>query len=283
MISGKPLRYIREDKLLPGDVFLSQGGDKESGWIAAFTRGPYSHAAIYLGNQCLFESIDDGVGFKALAIVKACSNPGHGSFVLLDVSHYERLEIRRHPILRNQCQTDEGRRHLGDRLIEYLTAENGKEYPPYVYLARTVRYLPWVIVYPVLRGIAAYQGEAIKVVPGMFCSQLVVSALRRVHADPLKRNCWGRKIPPENVAPNLLQSGLSRLEPVTDKAIFDQSCDCKDAAANQWFVDQLQETQDIMIEMMNKKRAQRLRRGLHALDTKWVQLKKFLNRLPGRR
>jgi hypothetical protein len=85
--------FIRGDLLLPGDVLLSRGVDKESDWIARATFGPYSHAAIYHSNYCVFESIDDGVGFSKLDIAKVCTKDNRRS-VLLDVSKYRKLEIQ---------------------------------------------------------------------------------------------------------------------------------------------------------------------------------------------
>lgn len=281
-MSGSPaspaaVRYVRADRLLPGDVFLSRGTDKDSNWIAWTTLGPFSHAAIYHSNHCLFESIDDGVGYTGLDIAKACRNPGHGAIVLLDVSQYLKLEIRRHPVLEQACATSQGRRDIEDRLSEWLIPKNGFEYPALTALARAVPYVPSFAVLPILWAVARFQGEPTKVVPGMFCSQLVASALEDLGAYPLKRRFFDRKISPEQISPNRLQSCRSRLTPVQG-AIVDEDFRCDGDGSQQWFLDQLKTVQTQRLEILNKSRAQALRTTISQVDNQYRRIKELTER-----
>lgn len=137
---------------------------------------------------------------RRLAAIRAV-----GPVVLLDVSNYRKLEIRRHANIAKHCQTSGGRYDIEDELIEYLTSENGAEYSALVALSKAVPNVPSVIVLPILSAVAWFQTEPIKVVPGMFCSQLVASALGELGAYPLRNDWLGRRIPPEKISPNRLR------------------------------------------------------------------------------
>ena len=57
------------DKLRPGDVIFSTERAKESFVIRWFTRSPYSHAAIYLGDGLYAEAVDVGVRARSVTTV----------------------------------------------------------------------------------------------------------------------------------------------------------------------------------------------------------------------
>lgn len=265
--------FIRGDLLLPGDVLLSRGVDKESDWIARVTFGPYSHAAIYHSNYCVFESIDDGVGFSKLDIAKVCTKDNRRS-VLLDVSKYPKLEIRRHPAVEKCCSTSDGQRAIEDGLAECLIAENGLQYPPLPALARAVPFVPSFMIYPILWGVARYQGECPKVVPGMFCSQLVAAALEHLKAAPLS-NSFGIKARPEGISPNSFQSFRSRLK-VVHHAIVHEDCGCEDEASNQRFLNELKDNQSRLLKLAPKQLTQQNRVAKSDFDKQYERIKEFL-------
>jgi len=272
-MSGTPTpraatRYVRADRLLPGDVFLSRGGDKDSTWIARSTFGPFSHAAIYDGNHFLFEAIDDGVGYTKLNLARACRNPGQGSFILIDVSHYNKLEIRRHPAIEEACKTLEGRRNVIDQLIGWLGPKNGLEYPALSTLAKAVPFVPWPLAFALLWVIARFQGEPSKVVPGMFCSQLVACALRDLDAEPLQSTFWGQIMTPEKISPNRLQSRKTQLK-LVDDIIVDDKYPCECDASQQYFLEQMRQLQDQTNAMVAKCGAMERRKALLDLENRY--------------
>lgn len=266
-------RYVRGDLLLPGDVLLSRGGDKESDWIAWATFGPYSHAAIYHTNYCVFESVDDGVGFSKLQIDKICTKDNQ-RHVLLDVSKYAKFEIRRHPVVEQCCATADGRRAIEDKLTKCLIAENGLQYPALPALARAVPYFPFFMVYPFLWVVARWQRECPKVVPGMFCSQLVAAALEHLAAPPLNDFC-GIKIRPEEISPNRFQSFRSRLTLVRN-AIVTEDCGCSDDRSSRAFLDALRTNQAIVLKTAGKELAQQQRVAMSDFDKQYKRIKEFL-------
>lgn len=215
-------RYLRAKELLPGDVLLSRGAGPESDAIARYTFGPYSHAAVYIHFGVIFEAIADGVGFTGLEIVRWC-DAGRG--YLLDVSNYACLEVRRHPILAAECATVEGQRSVSERLGRFLVPENGKQYPPLTALAYAVPWAPAVVVRPFLGVAAQRMGEQKVIAAGMFCSQLVCEALKKLNGEPLQHGFFGRTLPSRNVSPNHLRSPQSLLQVVPD-VVVDSTFPC---------------------------------------------------------
>ena len=64
-------RYeIRVGDLQPGDILLYRNGRKSivSSLIRRFTRSPYSHAAVYLGDGKIFEAVISGIKINRLEI-----------------------------------------------------------------------------------------------------------------------------------------------------------------------------------------------------------------------
>jgi hypothetical protein len=272
-----PRRYVRADLLLPGDVFLSRGTDRDSNWIAWATLGPFSHAAIYPTkyNYCLFESSDEGVGFVGLDVVKICRDPGQGRhIVLVDVSHHQKLEIRRHPAVAERCRTDSGRQEVEDRLAECLVPRYGFEYPAYEALGNAVPYLPGWVVKPVLWAIERMRGEPAAVVPGLFCSQLVFEALKYLKAAPLRRDRRS-----ETVSPNTLASAsLSQLE-VVEGMIVDETFDCQPLPGSTSLED-IHRLQESLLTQADTAREQGYKKNLLAANASLARLLARYQKVP---
>jgi hypothetical protein len=275
-------RYLRLDKLLPGDVFLSKGVGPESDRIARLTFGPFSHASIHTHFGLLFEAIGNGVGYTGLSVAKYCDHGGY----LLDVSKYDRLQIRRHPALHARCATPMGQRALAEELGELLLPENGKEYPLPTALAHAAPFIPALLLLPYLWFLELQPAERIKKAPGLFCSQLVAGALIQLQAYPLKSGWFGRQLPARRISPNHLQFSSSLLE-IVPHVIVDETFPCEHPEPTAQREQQrqyergrmLQEAQNVQrqaLAVMDKHAALKLRLALSAVEDAYEDLREMM-------
>jgi hypothetical protein len=267
-------RYLRGELLKPGDVIVSRGHDKDSDLIAWSTFGRFSHAAIYVADYCVFESIDDGVGFSPLTLTKVGHAPAVQQRVrLLDVSSYRDIQVWRHPVLEQKCQSAAGQRGVSDALAEILIPVNGLEYPDLTALARASPAPYWVAL-PLVWLTAKMRRESRVRLPGMFCSQLVASALKDLGAEPLKKIVDATKISPNHlVRPR--KTALKRLADI----IVDDKFECEADQNDQHYLQDFKQSQQTLLNLVDKGRTQNFKLSIAGLNKKWENIARLYRTL----
>jgi hypothetical protein len=195
--------YLNLKLLQPGDIVFSLGEGWMSKQIARFGgKGDYSHAAIYIGNSHLFEALDDGVGPTRLYIDREelyqaprGALPNHQlNKWLATIPDTVRLCVMRHPDMEQALKS----RGYSD--LNPLTESSVfLQYPHATQLATAIwcnRFAGWLVK-------AGLQAQALfekpRVVPGPFCSQLVVQIM-----DGLGLRLFARELDPAEVSPSRL-------------------------------------------------------------------------------
>jgi hypothetical protein len=160
------------DKLQRGDVILSHGGEVMSKAIAAFGGGEFSHAALVIGGNLIYES--DGalpIGFKQLK--PAGWSTVNGSQVLLGELPEPpvRCCVLRHPEM--EAISEAKFREAFDKL---LGDTHGRDYAAYAALPPMARRLPRpfrTAASKVAGWVDKRLAKKGKILPGAFCSEVV--------------------------------------------------------------------------------------------------------------
>ena len=199
-------RFIDAALLELGDVLLVRSSAKGSAIIAQTTAGRFSHAALYAGSYKLFEALPDGLGFSPMKIVKAENEPHRMYRLLCSMSEYQDFSVYRCP-REFQSNPDENLYSRIDRYSELLAKFHGLEYPQLERLADASPALSraqW-LKKAILRiaGNFAYD-DSNKAIPGLFCSELVVTILTSFGFSVLKIPLDACEIAPSDLAdPNI--------------------------------------------------------------------------------
>jgi hypothetical protein len=192
----KSKTYIRTDVLKPADVILSRSPHKESKIISKFTKGPYSHASLVLSSTHRFEALDDGVGMTYIKISRAEYHPDQAFWLLEDASSYAHVEVYRHPALSNIQENE-----TQTRLLEIIQLFNGLEYPELKKLAIASSASPFVQkIASVLLGTIDRANNQHKVIPGPFCSELIMLVFKALGFPLFDTNMEPNTVSPNNLA-----------------------------------------------------------------------------------
>ncbi len=165
--------YLDVQQLRPGDVLLTRKWSHPA--KAAATRGPFSHAALYLSSCLLLESDRTGVGPSPLLIHRV-EVRADGRRVLSRLAGISRAIVLRHLALA-EVDSDEG---VSDRLFKVAEPFLGREYSELQELAETLAQGHSRNVARVLLGMIDKASGKRKVLPGPFCSQFVAELLKAV-------------------------------------------------------------------------------------------------------
>lgn len=195
------MAYLRVDKLHAGDVLLVNSPGKASDLIVKATGGPYSHAALYAGGLRLFEALTTGVAYTRLPLVKVEVHDDGIWRQFCDITAYERMDVLRVPEIARPSDygTYAFQRRFSDLLWEY----NGLDYSKLTRLAKAAaigRTLPQfsALVMQVLGTVAL--GDSRKVLPGPFCSELVVEALTQAGFGLLAKHRDASSVSPSDLS-----------------------------------------------------------------------------------
>lgn len=217
--------YLNRQILRPGDVLLTRGAAKFSGWIARLSAGPFSHAAVVANSGLLFESDDVGVGYTFLpaGLIEGTGKSMRLLSALIDV---RAAVVLRHPVLARSDKQD-----VENDLIEALYPSLGLEYPKWADLASAFPGGPAIgfLGKLLLRIKDWHEGQKVWN-PGPFCSQLVSASLTSILPKP--HQLFKRQRAHQTVGPNTLLK--STLQPLKDGIVFADS----DAPINQDLLDQ---------------------------------------------
>lgn len=204
--------YLRAEKLLPSDVLLSSSKGKFSKAIKVATDGDFSHAAIVISVNKIFEA-DNGLGYSRLKVKKVekhnqklkvdLNNQDiikHPFRVLCDISEYDNFAVYRHQDIINSHIND---LKLAKKLVDLVTPLNGLEYPKLVNLANASDFFD---KYPRLKhGILKLVGDLVegdnkKLAEGLFCSELVTFLLQELGLVPFKEEISANHVAPSHFA-----------------------------------------------------------------------------------
>lgn len=202
--------FIQIDRLEPGDVILTAEHGLLSTFVRRGTGGRYSHAAIYVDANLIFESTGDGVGFRPIESQVDSTESGR-EITLWDVSHYAAIEVFR--------LADEYRlggveqAAVSSVLRATLSNEYGKYYP-YMYRVLNASPLPRAFL-PLIRKIEfaakiLFNIGSPRPSPGPFCSQLVAICFEALNWKLMKQTVSADRIAPNDLA-NKKKSNLSKL------------------------------------------------------------------------
>jgi hypothetical protein len=197
----KPL-YLNWSEIQPGDVLLTRGDGKISTAIAAASGGPYSHAALVVEPQTLFESDDVGIGYTVHAIGRV-EKYGQDRILL------SRLDgVRDATLLRPPGVDYPTAEQIGEKLREVLRPLVGRDYPDWRALASAAKggQLGRAFANVVLRVLDVMDSTEVKN-PGPFCSQLICGAFQEAGIE-----CFRPPRNPATVGPNDFLA--SELKPV---------------------------------------------------------------------
>ncbi|MFM8331273.1 MAG: hypothetical protein ACKN9T_06260 [Candidatus Methylumidiphilus sp.] len=197
--------YLRAEKLLPGDVMLFGSRGKAPTLIKKATDGNFSHAAIVIFMNEIFEATTSGLGYAILKVAKA-EKPKFDMYdvesiaypirILCDISAYEDFAVYRH---KDRIGTKQDT-NIAEQIIKIASSLNGLEYPKLVNLANTSDYLSRhpALKNTILKVIGSVAtGDNRKLAEGMFCSELVTYLLRQIGLEP-----FIDKTPPSHISPN---------------------------------------------------------------------------------
>jgi hypothetical protein len=175
-----PRFYLRADRLKPGDVLLTHGGDGDAKLIATLACGAYSHAALIFG-QLLYESDGESwIGYKNLPLVFAKIN---GEQVMLEevLGNPTRCCVLRH---RDMALVEEAK--LQQALDALCIETQGRDYSEWRELLPMLR-LARRLLMPIASRIAKRRdlrrSKAGFYLPGAFCSKVVVSFFEKLGLD----------------------------------------------------------------------------------------------------
>lgn len=220
--------YLNRLSLRPGDVLLTRGTAKVSGWIARLSAGPFSHAAIVVNSALLFESDDIGVGYTSLP-ADLIEGRGEGIRLLTSLIGVQAAVVLRHPGLVT-CDPQD----IEADLIDALYPSLGLQYPNWEKLAYAFPAGPAIgFLGRLLLRFKDWQEQQKVWNPGPFCSQLVSAALAIVL--PESQQLFRRNRPHETVSPNSLLK--SNLRPVKDGVVLAN----KDAIINTKLLEQFRQ------------------------------------------
>jgi|SRR5215813_2371015 len=228
-----PRLVLRLDRMKPGDVLLSHGGEPESHAIAMMSGGPFSHAAMWID---LFRTLESDGGLIGPKRTR------HLGYAKLDGEHIVVAEIAGAPAA---CAVY---RHPGmssipvERFAAALQAEMheswGKDYSEYYRLVMLARLPAGLSVANSLVPLAAeatrawerrFAGDKIH---GAFCSELVARFFQRLGL-PL----FDQERLPEHVSPNdLARSALWPVEGAVVESARLQGVQREDPASNETFL-----------------------------------------------
>jgi hypothetical protein len=206
--------YIIPSHVQPGDVLLSRGTGEDSQLICKLTKGPFSHAALFLTQITLLESCEDGIGITHLPL-KCIENDGQ-TVHLRKLADIDVAILLRHPRLEGVSSSI--LRELTDAIGEVAVPFLGMRYPASYEL---VSALPkW---HPLKLFANAFKKQIKQVMPpqdleGPFCSYLVALALTK-----LKIPLFDTPVAAEEIHPNrFLNSKLKKVDGGVTCAISSQ-------------------------------------------------------------
>ena len=158
--------------VMPGDILLTAQNSAVSKAIAAGTGGPFSHAALILGQTVLLEADGHGTGHTTMFYerVEQLENPRRGRFLYRLPATTQHAKVLRYPGLADN--DPDLFRKLSDISRPFLW----KEYPELCKLAEVFHKAPakQTAIRPILRVLDKYVKKKVAN-PGMFCSELVAA------------------------------------------------------------------------------------------------------------
>lgn len=184
--------YLNWSAIQPADILLSRGDGKISTAIAVASGGQYSHAAVVVEPQTLFESDEVGVGYSVYAIDRV-EKVGQDRILLSLLKG-----IRHAVVLRLPGLDYDAAEKKGGELRKLLRPLVGREYPQWRELAPAAKggQLGKALAGVVLRVLEVMDSKEIKN-PGPFCSQLLCGALQDAAIK-----CFRTPRNPATVGPN---------------------------------------------------------------------------------
>lgn len=171
--------FLNMDELRPGDVLLTRSSHLISKVIAQITSGPFSHAALVVTRDKLFESRFDGIGITDLSECVSESNASEvnlGNCSLAVVLRH--VQLSQHVEQARDFNDPLGK--INARIIDRIKSCDylGKSYPPTKKLLSTLD-IPEVfraLAIIILDGIDKIRGYK-PYAAGPFCSELVADIL----------------------------------------------------------------------------------------------------------
>jgi len=202
--AGQPQErlYLNWSELQPGDVLLTRGAGLISTAIAVASGGPYSHAAVVVEPQTLFESDDIGVGYSVYAVDRV-EKPGRDRILLSFLT-----DIRDGVLLRSPDVDYATSEQMGVELRKVLRPIVGRDYPEWSALKSAAKggQLGKTFASVILRVLDVMDSTEVKN-PGPFCSQLICAAFQDIGLK-----CFGSPRDAATVGPNDFLA--SELKPV---------------------------------------------------------------------
>jgi hypothetical protein len=198
-----PPFLLRTDMVQPGDVVLMLGSEKKSGAIASFSGGRYSHAALCITSDMIFESDGGIIDRKLLQIVGWATMGGLQVRLGAVPGRPNQFALYRHP---RMSEISEAR--FRQVLLEEMSDSYGKDYSEMFRLAPLAQTAPAIKAALDFYYRMEHKLRYAENVPGPFCSELVARFY-----DRLGLPLFSQPTRPELVSPNhLAASNLERIE-----------------------------------------------------------------------
>lgn len=205
--------YLDVENVKPGDLLFSYGGGSKRARkaelaITSFTRGPFSHVAIFITPMLLLEALRDGIGITPLPLGQVAM-PSKGRHALKWINCVKLPPGARYALLRHESfdvDSVSERAEIADELLEASYSLHGKRYPRLPKLLGTV--MPGVFLKP-FKSVLMRRKE----LEGLFCSELCAFLARALEV----RLFDGDRLP-VSVSPNRLWR--SRYLSVVPQALF---------------------------------------------------------------
>ena len=203
--SSLPPLLLCTDRVRGGDVLLTLGSEKKSAAIARFSGGRYSHAALCVNSEMIFES-DGGVVdrkfFEDLGWATIAGSPARLGAV---PGRPAQFALYRHPRM-----SDVSESRFKEALLEEMSESYGKDYSEMFRLAALAQTAPAIKAVLDSYYRIEHKLRHAENVPGPFCSELVARVYERLGLSLFSKLKRSEQVSPSDLA----ESNLEKIEDV---------------------------------------------------------------------
>lgn len=232
--------------LLPADIVLTRSENPISALIATMTGGQFSHAALVCEPNSWFEATQSGVGYNGIIAVKFEHNGLRPDRLLARLEYTELRVVRPHD---NGAIAPDS---MMDKLTQ-LTADEewvkkiGQDYPLWECLS-TAMHLPFpaTVTREVLTQLENHYRDREALIPGMFCSQLVVTLLRDLKVEVVHEKRLPETVNPNDLARSNLVSEVTGVFVMPDESIENHRAALESYNTRAWTTKNTRETMSLM-------------------------------------
>lgn len=217
-----PRFVLRSDLLLPGDVLLTRPKATTAKLIAGLSAGRFSHAALFVASNMIFESDGGLIGYKLLRRSGWAKDSRHPvSLEEIPAKNVAEATVLRHPRMSSASTC------FDDALSTEMSEALGKDYSQLRRLVRLAS-IPRHLLKPVEGAVSLLDAYlAANKVPGPFCSELVAKVYRRLDLPLFDDESLPESISPNDLARSRLQRVLGAVVDTAQPGTLEFESECE--------------------------------------------------------